>query len=140
MKGLTQEKLSDKSGVAVRTIQRLEAGEDASLETLAMIASALDVPVQELFASVDRADLAEAIERLDAIRADQRRQEQEELQRRQRTRRIVIRVVVIVVAVFVVLVLALFASHVISGSASAAGGSALSGCEMIWSGLCDRPT
>lgn len=32
--GWTQEKLSTESGVGLRTIQRLEAGNDASLETL----------------------------------------------------------------------------------------------------------
>ncbi|MEF7476961.1 helix-turn-helix transcriptional regulator, partial [Pediococcus pentosaceus] len=51
-KGLTQEKLADISGLNVRTIQRLESGEDASLETLRSVAVALKVEVAELFESV----------------------------------------------------------------------------------------
>ena len=51
-KGLTQEKLAELTGLNVRTIQRLESGEDASLETLRSIAVALDVEVIELFESV----------------------------------------------------------------------------------------
>lgn len=52
-KGWTQEKLSEKSYVTVRTIQRLEAGEDVSLETLASISNALSVRVSDLFESID---------------------------------------------------------------------------------------
>ena len=48
-KGLTQEKLAELTGLNVRTIQRLESGEDASLETLRSIAVALDVEVIEWF-------------------------------------------------------------------------------------------
>jgi len=120
---MTQEKLAERSGVAVRTIQRLEAGEDASLETLALIASALEVDVQELFASVDRADLAEAIERLDVIRAEQKRESDEQSRRRQRLRRRLIGAALTVVGVLVLLLLALFLSHWISGATTSASGS-----------------
>lgn len=48
-RGWTQERLAEASGVAVRTVQRLEGGNDASLETLSAIARALEVPVRELF-------------------------------------------------------------------------------------------
>jgi len=52
-RGWTQERLAVESGVAGRTIQRLEAGNDASLDTVALIANALGVPVRELFVSVE---------------------------------------------------------------------------------------
>lgn len=52
-KGWTQEKLSEKSYVTVRTIQRLEAGEDVSLDTLASISNALSVRVSDLFESIE---------------------------------------------------------------------------------------
>jgi transcriptional regulator with XRE-family HTH domain len=51
--GWTQERLASESGVGLRTIQRLEAGSDASLETLSLVAEALRVPVRELFTSVE---------------------------------------------------------------------------------------
>lgn len=51
-KGLTQEKLAELSHLSVRTIQRLEAGDDSSLETLRLVANALKVSVTELFESV----------------------------------------------------------------------------------------
>ncbi|TDS77571.1 helix-turn-helix domain-containing protein [Amnibacterium kyonggiense] len=50
-RGWTQEHLASVSGVGVRTVQRLEAGEDGSLETLRRVAAALEVPVPELFAA-----------------------------------------------------------------------------------------
>jgi transcriptional regulator with XRE-family HTH domain len=53
-KGWTQEILSEKSYVTVRTIQRLEAGEDVSLDTLASISNALSVKVSDLFESIDK--------------------------------------------------------------------------------------
>lgn len=65
-RGWTQERLAEASGVAVRTIQRLESGSDASLETLSMIAKALQVPVRELFGTVDHADFGAAVSGLDA--------------------------------------------------------------------------
>lgn len=48
-KNLSQEQLAEKSKVSVRTIQRLEAGNEASIETLNLVAGALGVPVKELF-------------------------------------------------------------------------------------------
>lgn len=51
-KGLTQEKLAEKSNLSIRTIQRLESGEDSSLESLRLVANALAVPVTELFETV----------------------------------------------------------------------------------------
>ncbi|WEV60713.1 helix-turn-helix transcriptional regulator [Streptococcaceae bacterium ESL0729] len=47
--GLTQEALAEKSGLSIRTIQRLEGGDDASLETLKSVARALDVEIIDLF-------------------------------------------------------------------------------------------
>lgn len=44
-----QEYLANGCGLSIRTIQRLEAGEDSSLETLRLVADALDVPINELF-------------------------------------------------------------------------------------------
>lgn len=46
----------------VRTIQRLESGEDASLETLRCIAEALNVEVMELFESVGSEEKLKQIE------------------------------------------------------------------------------
>lgn len=46
---LSQEQLAEKAGISVRTLQRLEAGEDVSISTLNAVANALDVPVGDLF-------------------------------------------------------------------------------------------
>lgn len=49
LKGMSQERLSEKSGVTVRTIQRIERGEvNSHMHTLKQLAEALEVPVQEL--------------------------------------------------------------------------------------------
>lgn len=64
-RGWTQERLAETSGIAVRTVQRLESGKDASLETLSAIARALDVPVRDLFAAEEAAELDPGIRRLD---------------------------------------------------------------------------
>jgi len=45
----TQSQLAEKSFVTVRTIQRLEAGEEVSLETLQSVSNALSVTVSDLF-------------------------------------------------------------------------------------------
>ncbi|WP_140930616.1 helix-turn-helix domain-containing protein [Apilactobacillus timberlakei] len=50
--GWTQEHLASKCGLSVRTIQRLEKGDDASLESLRLVAQALNVKVGDLFESV----------------------------------------------------------------------------------------
>lgn len=52
-KSLTQEALAEKAHVTVSTIQRIEAGEDVSSETLRSVSNALDVTVSELFESVE---------------------------------------------------------------------------------------
>jgi transcriptional regulator with XRE-family HTH domain len=54
--GWTQERLATESGVGVRTVQRLEAGEGASLETLLLVADAPRVTVRELFSAIDDAE------------------------------------------------------------------------------------
>ena len=48
-KGLSQEQLAEKANISVRTVQRLEAGNDGSIATLNLIANALGVKVSELF-------------------------------------------------------------------------------------------
>lgn len=50
---LTQEHLAEKAYVTVRTIQRIEAGEEVSSETLRSVSNVLGVTVSELFESVD---------------------------------------------------------------------------------------
>ena len=47
-KHLSQEQLAQMSGLNVRTIQRIESGKNASLESLKCLASALDVDVPTL--------------------------------------------------------------------------------------------
>ncbi|WP_186317328.1 helix-turn-helix domain-containing protein, partial [Bacillus mycoides] len=46
-KSLTQENLAEKAYVTVRTIQRMEAGEEVSSETLKSVPNALAVTVNE---------------------------------------------------------------------------------------------
>lgn len=48
-RGWTQERLAEETGLSVRTIQRIEKGDDSSLETLGLVANALDISVNELF-------------------------------------------------------------------------------------------
>ena len=69
--GWTQERLATESGVGVRTVQRLEAGEDASLETLSLVAEALRVPVRDLFSTIDDADLTSRVDSLEARASEQ---------------------------------------------------------------------
>lgn len=60
LQGWTQERLASESGVGIRTIQRIEAGSETSLETLSRIAEALRVPVRDLFiVSEDEKSLAD---------------------------------------------------------------------------------
>jgi transcriptional regulator with XRE-family HTH domain len=77
-KGWTQERLADVSGVAVRTIQRLESGQDANLETLRLIADALGVDVSELFTNVENEETKMVIDTFDAEKALQARQRETE--------------------------------------------------------------
>lgn len=64
-RGWTQERLAGASGVTVRTVQRLEAGNDASLETLSLVARALEVPVRDLFSRVDEDSYGRSVRALD---------------------------------------------------------------------------
>lgn len=48
LKNLTQEELAEKSGLSVRTIQRIEAGVQPKGYTLKMLALSLDVPERDL--------------------------------------------------------------------------------------------
>jgi transcriptional regulator with XRE-family HTH domain len=68
--GWTQERLASASGVGLRTIQRLEAGQDASLETLSLVAEALRVSVRDLFSSIDD-ELNDRVESLQARTEEQ---------------------------------------------------------------------
>jgi transcriptional regulator with XRE-family HTH domain len=95
-RGWTQERLAAESGVGLRTVQRMEAGHDASLETLSLIAEALHVPIRDMFApaasnadegagAVDgesadaaRGGLSERLgERLDSLEARAARQQEQ---------------------------------------------------------------
>ena len=54
LKGLTQKDLSDRTNVTVRTIQRIEKGEtDPHLQTIKLLAAALEVEVDELMVLED---------------------------------------------------------------------------------------
>lgn len=61
-KGWTQERLAEECGISVRTIQRLESGEEGSLETLRIIAEVLDVSVGDLFETMDSSTKEKEIE------------------------------------------------------------------------------
>lgn len=50
---LTQEELSEKSGVSVRTIQRIESGTEPKGQTLKILAKSLDMPENELVRQPD---------------------------------------------------------------------------------------
>jgi transcriptional regulator with XRE-family HTH domain len=70
-RGWTQERLAAESGIAVRTVQRLEAGRDAGLETLSLIANALGVRVRDLFVAVEEEGFQAAVEGLDGRKTAQ---------------------------------------------------------------------
>lgn len=75
-KGWTQERLATESGITVRTIQRLEAGNDASLETISLVAKALDVQAGDLFKRVQTPEFSEAVDGLEnRSRLDQERRD-----------------------------------------------------------------
>lgn len=63
--GWTQERLASESGVGVRTIQRLEAGHDANLDTLSLVAGALRVPVRDLFTTLDGQEFTDRVESME---------------------------------------------------------------------------
>lgn len=69
--GWTQERLATVSGVGLRTVQRLEAGQDASLETLSLVAEALQVPIRDLFTTIDNATLSSRVDSLQGRTDDQ---------------------------------------------------------------------
>ncbi|WP_311245967.1 helix-turn-helix transcriptional regulator [Microbacterium sp. WCS2018Hpa-23] len=69
--GWTQERLANESGVGLRTVQRLEAGQDASLETLSLVADALQVPVRDLFAAIEDDALSSRVDSLQQRTDDQ---------------------------------------------------------------------
>lgn len=71
MRGCPQEKLATECGIGIRTIQRLEAGSDASLETLSIVADALGVPVRELFATIDNDDLSDRVDSFETRALDE---------------------------------------------------------------------
>lgn len=70
-RGWTQDKLAAESGVGIRTIQRLEAGNDASLETLSLVAEALRVTVRELFTAIDSDELSGRVDSLEVRMKEQ---------------------------------------------------------------------
>ncbi|KRL22073.1 DNA-binding helix-turn-helix protein [Lentilactobacillus kisonensis DSM 19906 = JCM 15041] len=72
-RGWTQEHLSEVSQVNTRTIQRLESGEDGSLETLNLIAKALNVQINDLFESLPDSDKGQEIMTFDHNKAEQTR-------------------------------------------------------------------
>ena len=55
-RGWSQEELAQASGLSARTIQRLEAGAEASMETRKALAAAFDLSLEELVRSESRAD------------------------------------------------------------------------------------
>ncbi len=80
LRGWTQERLAEASGLAVRTVQRMESGNDASLESLSSVATALEVPVRDLFVTDERESLEPGVRGLDE------RAEQQQVQRDSATR------------------------------------------------------
>ncbi|WP_148876537.1 helix-turn-helix domain-containing protein [Serratia marcescens] len=58
-KGWSQEQLATIAGLSTRTVQRIENGEQASLETLSAIAAALNVQVSDLNAPPAQQAMAE---------------------------------------------------------------------------------
>lgn len=46
--GKTQQSLAEQAGISLRTLSRIESGEDTLVGTLSAIAAALDMPVADL--------------------------------------------------------------------------------------------
>lgn len=65
-KGMSQEQLAEKANVSVRTVQRLEAGDDASISTLNLVAGALGVEVGDLFTKTSANQQKEKIQSADS--------------------------------------------------------------------------
>jgi transcriptional regulator with XRE-family HTH domain len=70
-RGWTQEKLAVESGLGVRTVQRIEAGKDASLETISLIAESFGVPMRDLFVTIEDENLTSRVDSLDHRVAEQ---------------------------------------------------------------------
>lgn len=70
-KGWTQERLAAESEIGIRTIQRIESGQDASLETLSLVADALGAEVGELFTTVGSETTKTMIDSFDEEKAVQ---------------------------------------------------------------------
>ncbi|WP_414054597.1 helix-turn-helix domain-containing protein [Macrococcus equi] len=75
-KGWTQERLAEEAKLSVRTIQRIEKGEESSLESMGLVANVLGVPISDLFnqSSVDSGNMIkdysdEQIEQINERRA-----------------------------------------------------------------------
>jgi len=79
-KGWTQERLAEETGLSVRTIQRIEKGNDASLETLGLVANALEVSINHLFSQ------EEMTEKMKVVTAHSDEQESQLEERREATR------------------------------------------------------
>ena len=77
-KHLSQEQLAEKAKVSVRTIQLLEAGDDASISTLNLVAGALGVEVGELFPPTQSNQQKEKIQSADEQLQSQLYQRHEE--------------------------------------------------------------
>ncbi|WP_242362971.1 helix-turn-helix transcriptional regulator [Limosilactobacillus antri] len=75
---LSQEQLAEKAKVSVRTIQRLETGDDASISTLNLVAGALDVQVGDLFPKTAALKQQAKIQSADELLQAQLRQRHEE--------------------------------------------------------------
>lgn len=99
-RGWTQERLARESGVTVRTVQRMEAGNDASLETVSLVAAALQVPVRDLFATVESTSYDTALGGLEERTAQQ--EQRNELDRQVKRARNVIGIVVSVAVLLLI--------------------------------------
>lgn len=62
LKNLTQEELSEKSGVSVRTIQRIESGKEPKGYTLRVLAKALEVEEYKLLYKESEREKSESVE------------------------------------------------------------------------------
>ncbi|MBM7617602.1 transcriptional regulator with XRE-family HTH domain [Weissella uvarum] len=76
-RGWTQDHLAELCNINTRTIQRLEAGEETSLETLRLVAQALNVQVTDLFTHIG-SDRKETIMAYNAAQVDQLRKRKSE--------------------------------------------------------------
>ncbi|MBP2058976.1 transcriptional regulator with XRE-family HTH domain [Lactobacillus colini] len=56
LQNLSQQQLADKAKISVRTIQRLEAGDDASISTLNLVAEALGVKIADVISDNAKMD------------------------------------------------------------------------------------